>query len=86
MQAISELSAKLDAADRRYPFYQELTRLQYGKTEISDSVYIQDDTTQRTKAMKIRLLRLWPRCMQEDLTMKAVNDSENRQTLALRYG
>ena len=84
MQAISELSENW-MRRRVIPFLPRLTRSSTADRIFRPPIHT-SATTQRTRAMTTRVAQALAKIMQEDLTMKAVNDSENRQTLLYGMG
>ena len=68
------------------PFLPRITRSSMAELDTSDPVYIQELLPQRTRGDDDKVAQALAKIMQEDLTMKAVNDSENRQTLLYGMG
>ena len=76
---------KAGLQDRRYPFHEGKFRLVYGKTDISKP-YTYMAYKAKNKGDEDKISQALAKIMDEDLTVKSVNDSENRQTLTLWYG
>ena len=72
--------AKLMAARTGDTLATKATPVRYGRTEIS-TPYTYKRYTAKNKGDEDKISQALTKMMQEDLTLKSVNDSENRQTL-----
>ena len=77
--------AKLMAARTGDTLATKATPVRYGRTEIS-TPYTYKRYTAKNKGDEDKISQALTKMMQEDLTLKSVNDSENRQTLLYGMG